>query len=194
MATTAYPVNHNLAVKLWSKKLYHDVIGEEFFKTFVGEGSDSLIQLKTETSKGPGDRIRVGLRALLTGDGVQGDSTLEGNEEALSTYSDDVFINQIRHAVRSDGKMSEQRVPFSVREEARMGLKDWWSERLQVTLANQLTGNTGQANTLYTGNNATIAPTATSRIICGEGKSLEASLSSSTNASIALTDLDRAVT
>ncbi len=194
MATTAYPVNHNLAVKLWSKKLYHDVIGEEFFKTFVGEGSSSLIQLKTETSKGPGDRIRVGLRALLTGDGVQGDATLEGNEEALATYSDDVLINQLRHAVRSDGKMSEQRIPFSIREENRMGLKDWWTERLQVTMANQLTGNTGQSDTRYTGNNSTIAPTATHRIVCGGGKTLEASLSSSTDHAIQLTDLDRAVT
>ncbi len=88
MATTAYPVNHALAVKLWSKKLYHDVIGEEFFSTFAGESSESLLQIKTETSKGPGDRIRIPLRALLTGDGVQGDATLEGNEEALTTYYD----------------------------------------------------------------------------------------------------------
>ena len=194
MGTTAYPVNHNLAVKLWSKKLFHDVIGEEFFAKFVGEGTSSLIQLKTETQKGPGDRIRVGLRALLTGAGIQGDSTLEGNEEALSTYTDYVVINQLRHAVRTDGKMSEQRVPFSVREEARTGLKDWWTERLQTTMANVLTGNTGQSDTKYTGNQATTAPTATSRIICGGGLALEASLSASTDHSIALSDLDRAVT
>lgn len=194
MAVTSYPVNHALAVKLWSKKLYHDVIGESFFGRFMGEGSDSMIQIKTETSKGPGDRIRLPLRALLTGAGVQGDATLEGNEEALSTYYDDIVINQLRHAVRSGGKMSEQRVPFSVREENRMGLKDWWTERLETTLANQLTGNTGETDTKYTGNNATVAPTATTRIVCGGGKALEASLSSSTDHSIQLTDLDRAVT
>lgn len=194
MATTAYPVNHPLAVKLWSKKLYHDVIGDSFFGRFMGEGSDSMIQIKTETSKGPGDRVRVGLRALLTGSGIQGDATLEGNEEALATYYDDVTINQLRHAVRSDGKMSEQRVPFSVREEARMGLKDWWTERLEVSLANQLTGYATQTDTKYTGNQVATEPTATSRIICGGGKALEASLSATTTHSIQLTDLDRAVT
>lgn len=193
MATTAYPVNHPLAVKLWSKKLFHDVIGESFFSRFMGEGSESMIQLKTETQKGPGDRIRVGLRALLSGDGIQGDSTLEGNEEALATYYDDVVINQLRHAVRSDGKMSEQRVPFSVREENRMGLKDWWTERLETTLANVLTGNLDQTDTKYTGNNATTAPT-TGRLVVGGNHSTEASLSATTTHAIQLTDLDRAVT
>lgn len=194
MATTQFPVNHPYAVKLWSKKLFHDVIGEDFFATFMGEGSDSMIQLKTDTQKAAGDTVYVGLRTLLTGDGMQGDNTLEGNEEALSVYRDAVVLNQLRHAVRSDGKMSEQRVPFSVREEARMGLKDWWTERLQTTLANQLTGNTGVTDTRYTGNNATAAPTATGRIIVGGGKTLEASLSASADQAIQLTDLDRAVT
>ena len=194
MASTSYPVNHPLAVKLWSKKLFHDVLGESFWGRFSGEGTDSMIQIKTETSKGPGDRVRVPLRALLTGDGVQGDATLEGNEEALTTYYDDVVINQLRHAVRSDGKMSEQRVPFSVREEARMGLKDWWTERLEVTLANQLTGNTDVSDTKFSGNNATVAPTASTRIICGGGHAGETSLSATTTHAIRLSDLDKAVT
>src|SRR3990167_6428474 len=184
MATTAYPVNHNLAVKLWSKKLFHDVIGEEWFAKFVGEGTSSLIQLKSETQKGPGDRIRVGLRALLTGGGIQGDSTLEGNEEALATYTDDVIINQLRHAVRSDGEMSEQRVPFSVREEARMGLKDWWTERLQLTLANQLAGNTGQGDTKYTGNNAAVAPTATTNWVYANGVANETQVASASASNV----------
>ena len=34
----------------------------------------------------------------LTGDGVQGDATQEGEEEALTTYTDDFVINQLRHA------------------------------------------------------------------------------------------------
>ena len=90
--------------------------------------------------------------------------------------------------------MSEQRVPFSVREEARMGLKDWWSERLQTTMANVLTGNTGESDTKYTGNQATTAPTASSRIICGGSDAAETSLSATTASAISLADLDTAVT
>lgn len=86
--------------------------------------------------------------------------------------------------------MSEQRVPFSVREEIRMGLEDWWTERLEVSFANQLVGNTGQADTRYTGNQATIAPT---RLVVGGNHGTEASLSATTTHSLKLSDLDRAV-
>lgn len=55
--------------------------------------------------------------------------------------------------------MSEQRIPFSIREEARQGLQDWWSDRIDTALFNALGGNTGQTDTRYTGGNATTAPT-----------------------------------
>lgn len=192
MATTSYGVNHPLAVKLWSRKLFHEAIGATFFGKFTGTSDRSLIQLKTETQKDAGDRITVGLRALLTGAGIQGDGTLEGNEEALTTYTDNVYIDQLRHAVRSGGQMSEQRVPFSVREEARMGLQDWWTERLETSMANQLTGYTDETDTKKTGNQVAIAPSST-RIVVGGGHSTEASLSATTTHSIMLSDLDRAV-
>jgi N4-gp56 family major capsid protein len=194
VATTNYGVNHPLAVKLWSKELFHDIIGQSFFGKFMGKGSDNMVQIKTETQKGAGDSIRVGLRTLLAGDGQQGDATLEGTEEALSTYNDTFLINQLRHAVRSGGQMSEQRVPFSVRDEAKDGLQDWWTERLEITLANQLTGYTTQSDTRYTGHNAAIAPTAGFRILCGgTAIAAEGSLSATTTHAIKLVDLDRAV-
>ena len=193
MAQTSYAVNHPLAVKIWSKELFHDIIGESFFGKFMGKGSSNLVQIKDETKKGAGDSIKVGLRTRLTGDGIQGDSTLEGNEEELSTYNDTFLINQLRHAVRSGGEMSQQRVHFSVRDEAKDGLQEWWTERLETWLANQLTGNTGVSDTKYTGHNSTIAPTATFRIVCGGGHAAETSLSETTTHAIKLSDLDRAV-
>lgn len=190
MADTNFGTNHPLAVTIWSRKLYEEVIGKSFFSKFMGKGSDNLLQIKEETQKGPGDRIRVGLRMVMTGAGVQGDATLEGNEESLTTYYDDVLIDQLRHAHRTGGRMSEQRVPFSVREEARMGLEDWWKERLETSLANQLTGYTGQSDTRYTGNNATIAPSS-GRLIVGGGETAEGSLSATTTHAIKLSDLDK---
>lgn len=158
MAQTSYGVNDALAVKLWSKKLFADALKQTYFDRFMGTNSNSLIQIKDETSKGAGDKITVGLRMQLAGDGVQGDGTLEGNEEALTTYSDAVFIDQLRHAVRSAGKMSEQRIPFSVRDEAKNGLSDWWAGRLDTWFFNQLGGNTAVTDTRYTGNQAALAP------------------------------------
>ena len=103
MATTAYGTNNNLAVKLWSKKLFHEALAQAFMSRYMGESSDSLIQVLNDTKKGAGDRITVGLRVQLAGTGIQGDGTLEGNEEALTTYTINVFIDQLRHAVRSSG-------------------------------------------------------------------------------------------
>lgn len=158
MALTSYGVNSAEAVKLWRSKLAREALKATWIQKFIGNDSDSILQVFDETSKGAGDRITVTLRMQLTGDGILGDGTLEGNEEALTTYTDNLFIDQLRHAVRSAGKMSDQRIPWSVREEAMMGLKDWWAGRLDTAFFNQLCGYTVQTDTRYTGNQAVIAP------------------------------------
>jgi N4-gp56 family major capsid protein len=193
MANTQYGVNHPMAKKLWSSKLFHEALKQTWMSKFIGEDSSSMIQKLTDTSKSAGDRITVGLRMQLSGAGIEGDGTLEGNEEALSVYTDNLLINQLRHAVRSDGKMSEQRVPFSIREEARMGLQDWWSDRIDTALINQLTGNTGQSDTRYTGHNATVAPSS-NNVVYGDGRTTEALVASaSASAIMALKYIDYAV-
>jgi N4-gp56 family major capsid protein len=192
MADTSYGVNHPLAVKAWSKTLFKEALQGMWFSKFIGDGQASVIQTKNELRKSAGDRIRVGLRVQLTGAGIQGDATLEGNEEALSTYYDDLLINQVRHAVVSGGKMSEQRVPFSVRREAMEALADWWAKRDEVAIANHLCGNSAETNTVLTGNNSTTAPT-TNRILVANGETAESSLSTSTVHAFSLTLLDRAV-
>ncbi len=177
MAATEYPVNHPLAAKLWAKKLMQEALKQTYFAKFIGKTSNSLIQLREETSKAAGDRITFGLRMQLTSDGVVGDQTLEGNEEALVTFSDNLLINQVRNAVKSDGKMSEQRVPFSVREEARLALTDWFSDMWDFAFFNQIAGNTAVATGAKTGNNATVAPS-TGRVQFSDGKTTEAGIAS----------------
>lgn len=159
MALTEYGVNHPLAVKKWSMELGRDVLQDTYLAPFMGESSDSLIQVKTELTKSPGDRITFGLRNLLTGDGVVNDETLKGNEEALVTNDDSIYIQQLRHAVKSKGKMSEQRVPFSVRDEAKDGLSNWWKERFEVIGFNHLCGYTPETRLQYNGGNTITAPT-----------------------------------
>jgi len=187
MATTDYGVNHALTVKLWSKKLLREALKETYVSRFMGTTKDSLIYVKDELGKSAGDRVRVGLRMQLSGQGVVGDGTLEGNEEALTTYTDDLLINQLRHAVRSGGEMSEQRVPFSVREEALDGLRDWWADRIDTSFFNQVCGDTSVSQT-YAGMNLPTAPTGTAssngRIIYGSGTtSSTASLTATSTAS-----------
>lgn len=158
MAQTDFPVGHPLAVKLWSKKIAREALKETMAMKFMGTSSNNLIQVYDDTSKGSGDRVRIPLRVQLSGRGVGELEALEGNEEALSTYYDDVVISDLAHAVRVKTTIDAQRVPFSVREEARLGIQDWYADRIDQSLANQLTGNTVQSDTLYTGLNAAVAP------------------------------------
>ncbi len=89
--------------------------------------------------------------------------------------------------------MSEQRIPFSIREEARTGLTDWWAERMDTALFNQLGGNTAQADTKYTGSNATVAPDA-DHIYYANGVAAEANVASASASNIMkLSFLDYAV-
>lgn len=187
MATTAYGVNDPLAVKLWSKKLAVEALKETYFGRFIGDSSDSLIQTKTETSKSAGDKITVGLRMQLTGAGVQGDGTLEGNEEALVTYSDSILLDQLRHAVRSSGRVSEQRVPFDLRQESLDGMADWWSDKLDTSFFNQICGNTAESDTKATGNQAATAPDADHHLWAGSATN-DQSLTSNDVFTLALID------
>jgi N4-gp56 family major capsid protein len=200
MATTDFPVNSPHAVKLWSKKIAREALKETMASKFIGTSSNNLIQVFDDTSKGAGDRIRVPLRLQLSGRGVGETEALEGNEESLSVYYDDMLINDMAHAVRMKVTIDAQRVPFSVREEARLGIQDWYADRLDSALANQLTGNTAVSDTLYTGLNSPVAPSsgtgADRRWLIREqdtetDHTTEASLSTSDTFSLKL--LDRAV-
>lgn len=191
MAVTSYGVNSPSAVKLWSRKLFREALKQTTMSKYMGESSDSMIQVLNDTKKGPGDRIRYQLRMQLTGNGVQGDGTLEGNEEALTVYTDDVLIDQLRHAVRSGGKMSDQRIPFSVREEARMGLQDWWADRIDQSLINALSGYSAQTDTRFTGNNTATAPTSGRQLFINSNEASEASIS--TTSTLTLAGIDKCV-
>jgi len=191
MATTSYGVNANEAVKLWSRKLMREALKQTWASKFMGKDSNSLCQVQDDTQKGPGDRIRTILRMQLAGTGIQGDGTLEGNEEQLVTHTDNLLIDQLRHAVRSGGKMTEQRIPFSVREEARMGLQDWWADRFDSWFMNQISGNSAQTDTRYTGNNAATAPTA-SNVIFANGHAVESTLTATASAIFSLSLIDEA--
>ena len=170
----------------------HEALKMTYVSRFMGSDSNSLLQIRDDTQKGPGDRVRNILRMQLSGTGIQGDNTLEGQEEALITYTDDLLIDQVRHAVRSGGKMSEQRVPFSVREESRMSLTDWWADRFDQWFFNQIAGNAAETRTLYTGNNTCTSPDSNHIIFAGSA-SAETGLSANTSQTFSLEVIDRAV-
>jgi len=124
MSITAYGVNDPEARKAWSKIVAVEALDKTYIGQFIGKGDDAVIQEKGDLNKDKGDSVRFFLRAQLVGRGVQGDAQLKGNEEKLTTYADDVVIDQRRHAASAGGRMSRQRVPFNVRRECMDGLSE----------------------------------------------------------------------
>lgn len=208
MADTSYQLNDPETVKLWRFKLDREALKRTYMKRFMNvdsggrvdtqTASNSMITICNETNKSPGDRIRITLRKQLKGRGVIGDATLESNEESLSTFTQDLIINQLRHAVRSDGAMTEQRVTFSIRNEGMQGLADWWAERWDIWGFYHLAGftpgnNTGPADPdtdatgpEYNGHNTITAPTR--QVFAGTGNAADEDLTTADTFSLIMID------
>lgn len=191
--------NHN--VLNWERRLDREILKMMKFTAFVGRGPTAGIRMVDELSRGnaAGDTVYTTLLMNLTGEGVAGDDQLVGNEESLTLHRQTVTINQLRNAVKSDGRITNQRSFINFQEEAREVLQKWGSDVMDKWQANQLSGNTGESNTNLTGMQSPSAPssaTGNMRIIYGPnagGATTEASLSVTSTSAFQLTMLDQAV-
>jgi len=94
--------------------------------------------------------------------------------------------------VRTQGRASEQRVPFTTRQEARDGLADWWSARIDTAVFNHLAGINTETRTAYNANNTIVAPSST-HAIYANGGSADTDVSDSASSRFQLTLLDEAI-
>jgi len=102
---TRFESNNPLTRKKWAKELFAVILPALEYSYLVGSGTDSIVQLRTELGKGEGDKITFGIRLPLTGAGVVGRDTVEGNEEKLIFKDFDMTIEELNHAVDTGGKM-----------------------------------------------------------------------------------------
>jgi len=138
---TLFVTSNNLTRKRWARDLFKIILPAVEFNDLTGTGSDSIVQLRTELGKGQGDQITFGIRLPLTGEGVVGNDTLEGNEEGLVFKDFNVTIEELNHAVDTGGRMEQQRIPYNLVMEGKDGLADWWADLLSEYLINTLCGN-----------------------------------------------------
>lgn len=123
MAKTIYNLADAEAKKLWDEKLFRDTVKQTFFSKFMGDGANKIVQVSTDLEKDKGDTVNFGIRMRLDNTPII-NGTLEGNEQALTTYMDSVAINHYRLGVRTAGKLTEQRAFFSIDSESREALKN----------------------------------------------------------------------
>lgn len=116
---------------VWSMDLWKQARNYAFVNKFLGKDSNSLVQHITELKKSEkGARAVITLLADLEGDGVVGDRTLEGNEEAMKSYDQVIRIDQLRHANRHEGRMADQKSVVEFRNNSRDVLAYWLADRI----------------------------------------------------------------
>lgn len=113
------------AVKRWLDQAYQEYLGLNVLAKYFGTSETSMIQVNEDLMKNKGDSITFNRLGALTGEGVQGDSVLEGNEEDLPYNSQAVTIDLYRNATKVAGKMTEQRFPFEIANKSKPALTQW---------------------------------------------------------------------
>lgn len=144
MSQTVIPFGDPKAQKKWSAGLAVDQVKKSYFeRKFIGTSMNSVIQRKTELETDAGDRISFDLSVQLRGEHTEGDKRLEGKEENLRFYTDEVFIDQARKAVSAGGKMTRKRTAHNLRQVAKDRLGDYWSRFMDELLFMYLSGARG---------------------------------------------------
>lgn len=199
MARTIIGLNDPKAVKRYSGYLAVDVARTSYFsRKFMGEGETSTmpIQRLTHLENDAGEQITYDLVMQLTMQPIEGDSTLEGKEEDLTFYTDQVYIDQMRGGVNAGGRMTRKRTLHDLRAISRKRQAEWWARIFDELFFMYLSGARGVNTeyvfpTSYTGfaNNSLTAPD-TDHIIYAGGKT-KATIT--TSDIMKLSEIDKAV-
>jgi N4-gp56 family major capsid protein len=151
MANTTITIAPELVQQAWAKDTWKAGVEQTFFDKFTGTSADSIVQVRTELQKGDGDTINIPLLMKLKGKGVTGDNQLEGNEEALIYRNFKVTIDQLRHAVRLQGKMDEKKTQINMRKDAKMALSYWLANIIDGQIFSALSANPTSDRVCYAG-------------------------------------------
>lgn len=132
MAQTNFAALTSEELTVWRKDVWRQARETSFIMQsgLMGSDENSMIQRITELKASEkGARAVITLVADLEGDGIAGDRTLEGNEEAMKSYEQVIRIDQLRHANRHEGRLAEQKSVVSFRENSKNVLAHWYADR-----------------------------------------------------------------
>lgn len=140
----------------WDVKVRVDAARKAFWSKFEGkQGASMPIIRRDDFTKKAGDLVHIQTLSQLGGDGVTGESTLEGNEEKLSLGQFDLSVDWLRHAVAFTEK-AEKESNFDAMMAANELLSSWMARRQDADLFTELV-TTLSPDTLYAGDATTSA-------------------------------------
>lgn len=144
MSQTVVAFGDPKAQKKWSANLAVDTRKKSYFENrFIGTDDNNIIQRKTELETDAGDTISFDLCVQMRAKPTYGDARLEGKEESLKFYTDQVIIDQVRHAASAGGKMSRKRTAHDMRMIAKNRLGDYFARLVDELFFMYLSGARG---------------------------------------------------
>lgn len=162
--------------EVWALRVLRDTLRMGYWAKFAGpEGSGMPLIRKTELLNKPGDLIHITTTAPLAAAGVSGDTTaLEGSEEALDTGELQVAPELYRHAVRWYKRANKKSI-MSLREEARLRLREHASERMDDVRFSQFvsTDEADVPDATYTPNQFFCGASSSSIVTVGAGDDID---------------------
>jgi len=170
MADWTFATGDALTRKEWADKWWIEAKTESFFygNGFVGPDENNFIVELKDLENAQGDNITYGQVREVSGAGVAADGDMEGNENDVTVYDDDVTLTQIRNAIRTAGKQTEQLASESngLRKWAKVLLKRWMASTIDQAFFTDLAGSATKV--LYGGD-----ATQTSDVAAGDYMTLQ---------------------
>ena len=170
--------------QVWQRVTLIDAIEEIFFKQAgmmsAKVSAPAPIFLKPDFKTKQGAKVTIPLVIKPSGEGINGDNEVEGNEEALTNYSQDIEIDQKRNSIRLKGEMDEQKNALNMRKIARSSLATWQAEIMTKEIFRK-----GGGLTSYTFSNTPVAPAAT-RVIYGGNATADSDIDSADKLTLSL--------
>ena len=142
MADTTISLANRVAQ--WDDNYHLSYIRQQRFKPYMGTSENSVIQLKEDLTKKPGDAITIPLVGALDASAGPNDGTtsLVGNEKALPNDGHKLTVGLVRDAVTAT-VIEEKKSPIDIREAGRQALQDLQMRYLRNSIITALGSPTG---------------------------------------------------
>lgn len=151
MANSAYyDLNDPETVQKWEKELMVQIAMRTPLMSkrygFIGDGADSLVQKRKkvwdseETGGGSGTQATITLKRELRGEPTFGNTPLRDREETFDTATFKWQINQVRHAAKVAGRVTQKRVTWNIWKESKDSLGIYWAKVLETAAMLHLSG------------------------------------------------------
>ena len=134
-------LNQNLRERVWLRDEYvTPYLRMSGLDRYMGRGTNAIIRTLSEGVTNGGKAVVMPLIGLIRGEGVSGSQVLEGNEEDMDTYADEIRVNWRRNGVKVP-KSTSYNTSLDLLNAAKPRLRDWAANRvLKMGLIQQMQG------------------------------------------------------